>query len=173
MKPREQPLKRREQLLKPREHSLPAPTFPLVDRLHSLVPGTIEKALVYYEADSVTCVTAKPSGRQVFEVRGTNALPYVCFAHFCSCPAFLNSCILKQDELFVRLASQRMTSHHLHLLTLSPTHPHPQCKHQLAVRLAQATGRFSTRHQNGEVVMIMSVAISNRAAKQNHGVVQQ
>ena len=35
------------------------------------------------------------------------------------------------------------------------------------------TGGFPTRHQYGEVVMVMPVAISDRTAKQDHGVIQQ
>lgn len=83
------------------------------------------------DAQLVTHVVAVPSGRSFCQVQtaytpyvgfnglkqveGSATFPYCCFDHYCTCPAFMNQCILKAEAY--------------------------KCKHQLAARIAKAIGK--------------------------------
>ncbi|XP_066877869.1 zinc finger SWIM domain-containing protein 7 isoform X1 [Kogia breviceps] len=70
------------------------------------------QALDLVDRQSVTLMSS-PSGRRVYQVRGSSGRTYVCLAscHYCSCPAFAFSVLRKSDSLL--------------------------CKHLLAVYLSQ------------------------------------
>ncbi|GAB5353940.1 hypothetical protein AAMO2058_000077200 [Amorphochlora amoebiformis] len=84
--------------------------------LHFFFGSTLRKALDIYDAGMIDKRIASPSGRAIFSVGGSAAFPYIVMYHWCSCPAF---------STFVRKGKPEM------------------CKHQLAVRIADATNRVN------------------------------
>eukprot|EP00457_Paulinella_chromatophora_P014968 gb/GEZN01015480.1/.p1 GENE.gb/GEZN01015480.1/~~gb/GEZN01015480.1/.p1 ORF type:complete len:152 (+),score=20.05 gb/GEZN01015480.1/:115-570(+) len=80
--------------------------------LHFLYANLFEKSVGIAEAGMVTRVTARPSGRQFFQVEGSQLFAYQCLPCYCPCPAFTNSVLMRPEA--------------------------ETCKHLLAIRFAVA-----------------------------------
>ncbi|KAL5016492.1 hypothetical protein ScPMuIL_006081 [Solemya velum] len=90
-------------------------TDDILSALHSVFQGSLIPALDLVDRRSITCLTG-PSGRYIFQVIGSSGTPYTCLSttHYCSCPAYHYSVLLKEEHLM--------------------------CKHILAIRLSQTMG---------------------------------
>ncbi len=62
-----------------------------------------QKTLEICDSQLVTMVIAQPSGRYFFQVEGSAAFPYTCFFKYCTCPAFLNASLLKDEAMHVSI----------------------------------------------------------------------
>jgi len=91
--------------------------------LSALLPHTCEGALEILDKGLMTIIEAKPSGRNFFLFAGKKNASYVCFGHYCSCPSFIFSVMIK-SELY--------------------------CKHQLAAHLVHATNNCKRREIRDE-----------------------
>ena len=70
-------------------------------QLHALYGSVLEKAMGIVDVEGVTVVKADASGRFLFQVEGSEARPYTCTLHRCSCPAYTNSVLLRPDSVYV------------------------------------------------------------------------
>ncbi|KAH7821164.1 putative zinc finger, SWIM-type containing 7 [Monocercomonoides exilis] len=80
--------------------------------LYFIFKKIAQEALTILEEGKITELLA-PSGRSFYQMEGKNE-EYLCFTHFCTCPSFMFSVILRQES--------------------------PLCKHQLAACLGEAMG---------------------------------
>ena len=103
--------------------------------LHSIFQQNLVLALDLVERGAVTkYITTNSSAgaasavvaRQLHLVRGSTGNQYICFlsSNYCSCPSFVYNVLVKEDAML--------------------------CKHQLAVRLATATGKCGVVQVTGE-----------------------
>ncbi|ELR16240.1 SWIM-domain containing Srs2 interacting protein 1 family protein [Acanthamoeba castellanii str. Neff] len=92
--------------------------------LYFVFDAVLFAALDIIDRNRVVQVVATPSGRSYYQLAGQGkksgkwSTKYICFGHYCSCPAFTYS-VLKGD----------------------PRETPFMCKHQLAVRLAPLVGK--------------------------------
>eukprot|EP00736_Rhodelphis_marinus_P000389 Rmarinus@m.12392 len=93
-----------------------------LEQLYVIYGNTLEGAIAVLESKRIIIAQGSPSGRKFTVIRGHK--PYVCFRHYCSCPAFVN------------------------MVLVGKTVPH--CKHQLAVRLAEALSRLHVTTVNDD-----------------------
>ena len=81
------------------------PRQPLPDAalclLHAVYGSTLEKAAGIVDVEGVLMLRGDRTGRFFFQVDGSEARPYTCTLHHCSCPAFTNSVLLKPDAIYV------------------------------------------------------------------------
>lgn len=94
-----------------------------------LLGPSLVRALDLVQSQAVTAIKAVPSGRRVWRVAGSgkHRSHTVLGLHYCDCPAFQFEVLSRGEALYVRVTA-----------TVAGHHPATQCKHQLAVRLAQA-----------------------------------
>ncbi|KAL8604671.1 hypothetical protein ACOMHN_013451 [Nucella lapillus] len=94
-------------------------TEEILSALHFVYQGPLLSALELVDKGAVSHLVS-PSGRAVYQVIGSSGTPYTCFStsHYCSCPAFTFSVLHKED--------------------------HMMCKHHLAVKLSDITGKTKT-----------------------------
>ncbi|XP_076032632.1 zinc finger SWIM domain-containing protein 7-like [Oratosquilla oratoria] len=105
-------------------HNIPAD---VLHALHLVLGTPLTPALDLIDDNKVT-ILSSPSGRWIYQVKGSSGTPYICFPNstYCQCPAYKFG-VLKRQEYIM-------------------------CKHVIAARLASALSTTKTTEISNEAI---------------------
>lgn len=116
-----------------------------------LAEDMVAGALALVGTRRLVCIASRSTGRHFYSIRASSGRtePYRCFDGFCTCPDYTFSVLQRGRKLFVRVTCPSLRA--LRPVWRAPdgvvrvTSGPSQCKHVLAVRLAEAIREITVK----------------------------